>query len=315
VYVYGPVPSRRLGRSLGVSPIPPKTCTFSCVYCQLGRTDRLSAGRESFFAKESILKEIIHRTDLGETDFVTFCGDGEPTLCRDLGWLIRRVKSAVTTPVAVITNSSLLYRKDVRQDLEECDLVIASLDAGDERTFRKINRPHGTLDFRSYIQGLMDFTSDFTGKMWVETMLVRDVNDSEQSLERIRQILHRIKPDGVHLLTPTRPPAEPWVRPPEASAISKAREIIESPAVFSFAESGDFGRGSFKNARQAIIEISSRHPLRLEQALNIEEEFSEPGSVASMLEAGDLVQVVYNEQRYLLPARVARGRLSPPMES
>lgn len=312
MYVYGPVPSRRLGRSLGVSPIPAKTCTFSCIYCQLGRTDRLTAGRESFFPKEDILKEIIQKHDPGETDFVTFCGDGEPTLCKDLGWLIRRVKAAVSTPVAVITNGSLLYRKDVRQDLEVCDLVIGSLDAGDERTFWAINRPHGTQDFRSYIRGLIDFRSDFTGKIWVETMLVRGVNDSEKSLERIQQIVRRIKPDGVHLLTPIRPPAEPWVRPPEASVISKARKIIEHTAAFSVIESGDFGRGGFRNARQAIIEISSRHPLRLEQALNIEEKFSEPGSVASMLETGDLVQVVYNEQRYVLPARVARGRLSPP---
>jgi len=307
MFVYGPVPSRRLGRSLGVSPIPAKTCTFSCVYCQLGRTDRLTAGRQSFFPKESILEEIMRTIDPKTTDFVTFCGDGEPTLCRDLGWLIRRVKASAKVPVAVITNGSLLYRKDVRQDLEASDLVIASLDAGDERTFWEINRPHGTQDFESYILGLADFKSEFTGKIWVETMLVRDMNDSEESLQRIKDILDEIKPDGVHVLTPIRPPAESWVGPPEESAVNRARQMIENAASFSVVESGEFGRDGFGNARQAIIEIGSRHPLRLDQALRIEEEFSEPGSIETMLKNGDLVQVAYERRRYLLPARIARG--------
>ena len=309
MYVYGPVPSRRLGRSLGVSPIPAKTCTFSCVYCQLGKTNRLTAGRQSFFPKEGILEEIIRKVDPSGTDFITFCGDGEPTLCRDLGWLIRRVKASVAVPVAVITNGSLLYRKDVRQDIEASDLVIASLDAGDERTFWAINRPHGTQDFRSYVRGLADFRSEFTGKVWVETMLVRDTNDSDESLERIKDILHEIKPDGVHVLTPIRPPAESWVRSPAESVVNKARQVIENAASFSTVESGDFGRDGFGNAREAIIEIGSRHPLRLDQALRIEEKFSEPGSVEAMLKAGDLVQVVYNRRRYLLPVQVARGRV------
>jgi wyosine [tRNA(Phe)-imidazoG37] synthetase (radical SAM superfamily) len=273
----------------------------------LGRTNRLTAGRQSFFPKESILEEMMRTIDPKKTDFVTFCGDGEPTLCRDLGWLIRRVKASVRVPVAVITNGSLLYRKDVRQDLEASDLVIASLDAGDERTFWEINRPHGTQDFESYVRGLEDLRSEFTGKMWVETMLVRDVNDSEESLQRIKGILDEIKPDGVNVLTPIRPPAEPWVEPPAKNAVNKAKRMIENAASFSSVESGDFGRDGFGSARQAIIEIGSRHPLRLDQALRIEEKFSEPGSIEKMLETGDLVQVAYDGRRYLLPAKVARG--------
>ncbi len=147
MYTYGPVPSRRLGRSLGVSPIPPRTCSYSCVYCQLGRTTHLVTRKQSFYPKEDILSEIIRNAESSKPDYITFVGDGEPTLCADLGWLINQYKKRLPFPVAVITNGSLLFREDIRQDLMSADVVLPSLDAGSEEVFRRINRPHSEIRF------------------------------------------------------------------------------------------------------------------------------------------------------------------------
>ncbi len=293
MHVYGPVPSRRLGRSLGVSLTPSKTCTYSCVYCQLGRTNRLQAHRESFFSKEAILHEILEQLKVTAPDFVTFCGDGEPTLSRDLGWLIRHAKAEGNTPAAVITNGSLLYRKDVRQDLEHCDVTIASLDAGDEHTFWKINRPHGTLDFGRVVRGLVEFRRECSGRLWIETMLVRGVNDSEASMRAIGDMLREIRPHKTQILTPIRPPAEAWVQGPRRAELDAARRLIENATSIEGPESGEFECAGTDGAREAIKQICSRHPLRLEQALEIEGELSEPGTVDAMLRAGDLVEVEY----------------------
>ena len=171
-FIYGPVPSRRLGRSLGVSPIPRKTCTYSCVYCHLGPTTRLTVARESFFPKDEIYDEIASALPEADADYVTFSGDGEPTLCKDLGWLIRRCKADFDTPVAVITNGSLLSLPEVREELREADLVMPSLDAGSAGVFRQINRPERSLEFDTVIEGLVAFRNEYPGLIWLEVMLV-----------------------------------------------------------------------------------------------------------------------------------------------
>ncbi|MEA1979934.1 MAG: radical SAM protein [candidate division Zixibacteria bacterium] len=146
MYIYGPVPSRRLGRSLGVSPIPPKTCSYNCIYCQLGRTTHPQIERMSFFPKEDIFQEILNSKHLESTDVITFVGDGEPTLNKDLGWIINKCKDELNLPVAVITNGSLLYLKEVREALTNADIVIPSMDAGNKKTFIRINRPYPKLE-------------------------------------------------------------------------------------------------------------------------------------------------------------------------
>ena len=308
MYVYGPVPSRRLGRSLGVSPIPPKTCSYTCVYCQLGRTTHLQIKRQSFFPKEDILAEVINAAPADSTDFVTFVGDGEPTLNKDLGWLIKHTKEELHLPVAVITNGSLLFQEDVREDLSRADVVIPTLDAGDEATFRAVNRTHRSIDFDTMLQGQVDFRRDYSGQVWVEVMLVKGLNDTDTELQSIKHAVDMVNPDRVYILAPIRPPAESWVKPPDPGSILKAQEIIGRAIPVAGLETGKFGLTEFANARQAILEIGSRHPLRREQAIEIERAFSKAGVVMQMLKAGELVSAEYNGSEYLLPGYFVMGR-------
>jgi len=308
MFVYGPVPSRRLGRSLGVSPLPPKTCSYTCVYCQLGRTTHLQVKRESFFPKEDILSEIIDSAPNDKVDFVTFVGDGEPTLNKDLGWLIQKNKEKLHLPVAVITNGSLLFQKDVREDLTKADVVIPTLDAGNEKTFRAVNRPHRDISFDTMLQGLVDFRREYSGQLWVEVMLVKDLNDTERELQGIKNAVDKINPDRVYILTPIRPPAESWVKPSDPKNILKARETIGMAIPVEGLETGQYGMEQFSDARQAILEIGSRHPLRHEQAIEIERAFSKAGVVRQMLETTELVRVEYNGEEYLLPGSFVMGK-------
>jgi wyosine [tRNA(Phe)-imidazoG37] synthetase (radical SAM superfamily) len=307
MYVYGPVPSRRLGRSLGVSPIPPKTCSYSCVYCQLGRTTHLQTNRESFYPKEDILAEIVSRARHTRPDYITIVGDGEPTLCRDFGWLIKQVKSKVHLPVAVITNGSLLFLKEVRQDLMASDVVIPTLDAGNRKMFRMINRPHRSVDFDTMLRGLVNFRSEYPGQIWIEVMLVKGLNDTEKELRDIKKVLEIVHPDRVYLLTPIRPPAEAWVQPSEPEDILQAQEIIGQAITVAELESGRFGLAEFADARQAILEIGSRHPLRRRQAAVIEKKLSGTDVVQQMLKSGELVSVDYKGEEYLLPGYFKMG--------
>ena len=305
MYVYGPVPSRRLGRSLGVSPIPPKTCSYNCIYCQLGRTDKLQVKREVFYPKEDILSDIenvVKVVNSANLDYITFVGDGEPTLCKDLGWLIGQCKEKWQIPVAVITNGSLLFMEDVRQDLKNSDVVLPSLDAGNEMVYRKVNRPHGSIGFEEMLQGQVDFRKKYSGEIWLEVMLVKDVNDSDKSLMEMNDAIEQIKPDRIYISVPIRPPAKPGVRPPEPGRIIRAHEIFGTTLDLTDYESGEFGFDNYPDARTAIIEICSRHPLREEQAKDIEMRFSESGNIDSMLSDGSLVRVEYQNVSYLLPS-------------
>ncbi len=307
MYTYGPVPSRRLGRSLGVSPIPPKTCSYSCVYCQLGRTKNLTIERKSYFPKDDILSEILKNAGGSKPDYITFAGDGEPTLCQDLGWLINKTKERLRLPIAVITNGSLLFLKDVRRDLKEADVVLPTLDAGNEKVFRHTNRPHGDIGFYTMLGGQIDFRHDYAGQIWLEVMLVSGLNDSEEELSNIKQAVDMIKPDRVYVVTPIRPPAESWVKPSSPENILKAQKILGKVESLVGLESGEFGLHEFSNARQAILEIGSRHPLRWEQAVDIENAFSEPNTINQMLEGKKLVKVNFNNSWYLLPGHFVRG--------
>ncbi len=307
-YTYGPVPSRRLGRSLGVSVIPPKTCTFSCVYCQLGRTDHLRIKRKSFFDKEAVLAEIKEQASATAVDYITFAGDGEPTLSSDLGWLIRESRKLSNVPVAVITNGSLLGREDVRGDLAEADVVLPSLDAGSERVFKAINRPHGTITFDAMVRGIIDFRREYTGQIWLEVMLVAGLNDNDEALGDISRMTEQMKPDRIYLTTPIRPPTESWVKPPPPRVIVKAQEIFGRAVAVDKNETGNFSLELFEQAEEAILEIGSRHPLRREQAIQIEEHFHRDGIVDTMIRERRLVEVLYNSNTYLLPAHFIGGK-------
>lgn len=307
-FTYGPVPSRRLGRSLGVSPISAKTCSYTCVYCQLGRTTNLTSARESFYKKEDILDEILARGKDPCFDYVTFVGDGEPTLCKDLGWLIKRTKEHLRVRTAVITNGSLMFREDVRSDLKHADVVMPTLDAGNEKTFRAVNRPHRNITFDAMLQGLIDFRHEYSGQIWLEVMLVKDVNDGEKELRNIGKAVNIVAPDRVYVVTPIRPPAESWVEPPASETILMAQDLIGRAIPIVSQESGRFGLKEFCDARQAILEIGSRHPLRHDQANEIESAFGVPGIVNQMLRDGELISTEYREAIYLLPGHFVRGQ-------
>ncbi|MHA1407905.1 MAG: radical SAM protein [Candidatus Heimdallarchaeaceae archaeon] len=171
-YVFGPVPSRRLGRSLGISPIPFKTCNFSCIYCQLGRTNNFTNERKEFYPVEDIAQEVEEALNQGfNLDFITIVGDGEPTLYKSLGTLILSIKELTSIPIAVITNGALLYQEKVREDLLDADVVLPTLDVYNEKLFRIINRPHKELKFEKIIEGFRKFREEFKKQIWIEVML------------------------------------------------------------------------------------------------------------------------------------------------
>ena len=226
-HVFGPVPSRRLGFSLGVDPIPRKCCNFDCIYCQVGKTTHTETERKNFFDREELVGEVLQHLEKAHTvDVITFSGSGEPTLNKDLGWMLRELKKNTETPLAVITNGSLLFQEDVREDLLVADVVLPSLDAVDEETFRKINRPHASISIDSVVKGLRAFRSVYKGKIWLEIMLARGINDTAEELERFRTVLAGISIDKIQLNTITRPAPDEAAKPLVAEELAKIREML-----------------------------------------------------------------------------------------
>ncbi|MFX1273675.1 MAG: radical SAM protein [Promethearchaeota archaeon] len=267
-YIYGPVPSRRLGRSLGIDPIPSKTCNYQCVYCQLGKTTNFTNQRKNYFPKQEIISEISEVLEYGDTnfDYVTFVGSGEPTLFKDLKDLILITKKLSHKPICVITNGALLYQKEVIDSLLLFDIVLPSLDAGDEPSFIKINRPHPSIKYNSVIQGLIDFKNKFKGKFWVEIMLIKGINDSKKALLKIKDKIDLIKPDRIDINVPIRPPVEEWVKIPDKSVFSLLNEVFSEYNNISFPEIGSFGFYS-SDFEKELLSIIERHPMRQEQIL------------------------------------------------
>ncbi len=267
-YVYGPVPSRRLGKSLGIDPIPSKTCNFQCIYCQLGKTNNFTNIRKNYFPKKEILTEIEKAIKLNENkfDYITFVGSGEPTLYKDLKDLIIRAKELSEKPVCVITNGSLLYDKEVQNALISSDVVLPSLDAWDENSFIRINRPHPSISFNNLIQGFIDFRKKFMGKFWIEVMLMKGINDTKEELLKIKEKLELIKPDRIDINVPIRPPVEKWVKIPDKSILSILNEIFVDYTNINFPEVGKFNIYS-SDFEKEVLSILERHPMRQDQII------------------------------------------------
>jgi wyosine [tRNA(Phe)-imidazoG37] synthetase (radical SAM superfamily) len=284
-YVFGPVPSRRLGQSLGIDPVPLKRCNWNCIYCQLGRSIPLTNERREYFPPEDIIVEVeqaLASHNPGEIDWVTFVGSGETTLHASIGWLIRQVKSLTHLPVAVITNGSLLYLPEMRLELSPADAVLPSLDAGNARLYRKINRPNPKVSFKRLIEGLVAFRKEYQGRLWVEVMLVRGLNDTEAALSEIAVSLKSIQPDEVHVLQPTRPPAETWVQPSDEEGLLRARAILGDIARVIYPTGGSFDLSGTGSLVDAVVGIITRHPMREDELVQTLERWS-PGEVDATL--------------------------------
>jgi wyosine [tRNA(Phe)-imidazoG37] synthetase (radical SAM superfamily) len=227
IYVYGPVPSRRLGYSLGVDILPPKTCSLDCIYCQLGPTLKKSVQRKTYYEQEDIITQVEEVLNSGKRiDYITFSGSGEPTLNKMLRKLIREIKKITPIPVAVLTNATLLTEDRVRRDLLEADLVVPSLDAVTQNLFARVNRPQASLKIDNIIRGLKVFRREFSGQIWLEIMLVKGINDSPDHVQKLKRIIEQISPNKIQLNTVIRPPAEEEAQPLTPAEMEKIRSVL-----------------------------------------------------------------------------------------
>lgn len=228
--IFGPVPSRRLGRSLGINNIPSKYCSYSCIYCQVGRTKNLTIKRRKFYDISSILNELIPVLNrLGEKsiDYITFVPDGEPTLDINLGKITREIREITDIPLAILTNSSLLFMEDVRNDLTYFNLVSLKIDSVIDKIWRKINRPYGKLDINKILEGIIEFRDIYNGKIITETMIIKNINDSIENFKSNIDFISSIDVDKAYISIPIRPPAEKWVLPSTKDKIVEAHEIYK----------------------------------------------------------------------------------------
>jgi len=302
---FGPVPSRRLGRSLGVNNIPPKHCTYSCVYCQLGQTLNMTLKRATFYGAERTFDDVARRVDKLEmegerVDFIAFVPDGEPTLDLDLREEIAMLED-LGYPLGVITNSSLIWEEGVFEALLLADWVSLKVDAASEEAWRRIDRPHGKLDLDRIVEGMRRFSRDFGGYLCTETMLIEGLNDSRDELEGIASIICDLSPERAYLTLPLRPPAEPWVKPPDAQALEIILKMMLGRGIRAEMLS-DLIDGEFSLAgdlRDEILRITSVHPIDREGMLDI---LRRTGSgydvIEELLQSGELVLVELGEKEF-----------------
>ena len=270
-YLYGPVPSRRLGLSLGIDVLPRKTCSYDCIYCQLGRTTNKTVKRDVYLPIEPIIKEIEEFLSSMDSpvDYITFSGSGEPTLHSHIGRVIGEIKKRTTIPVAVLTNGSLLCMDEVKRDLGRADLVVPSLDAVSETVYETVNRPEDSLEIDSVIQGIADFREGFRGQVWVEVLFCRGLNDDSAEVARMKEVLERINPDRVQLNTVYRPPAEDFAFPLTAERLREIEDFFGPKASIVAPYRGKRPPGPEGEITARITDALRRRPLTAEDMAEI----------------------------------------------
>ena len=304
---FGPVPSRRFGQSLGLNTIPPKTCTYSCVYCQVGNTSRLTTEREQHTDPGELAADVKSVLDkLAQTgqrvDYLTFVPDGEPTLDSRLSVQIDMLKP-LGVPIAVITNSSLLTRQEVRDALGKADRVSVKVDAVRYDTWRAIDRPHGDLRLEEILDGVVQFSRDYTGELDTETMLVRGMNDSLDDAKPLAAFLEWVTPSRSYISIPTRPPAVPDVERPDEHALiamydTLSHSVMNIEMLTGF-EGDEFARTG--NAEADILAITAVHPMRADQVDRLlDEEGATMDLVEWMVRQEKLRAVIYEGQRFFI---------------
>jgi len=316
--VFGPVPSRRLGRSLGINNIPPKVCSYACVYCQVGRTTRLQVVRRRFYRPEDILQDV--RSRMAESgaaservDYLTFVPDGEPTLDVNLGAEIALLKP-LGVPVGVITNSSLLGRDDVREELSGADWVSLKVDAVRDEIWRRVNRPHRSLRLPPILDGIRAFARAFTGILVTETMLVGGVNDTDDCVRELAEFLHDVRPQRAYLSVPIRPPAEKYVHGPDEQALNRAYQLLADRVERvecligyegdAFASTGDAARD--------LLSITAVHPMREKAVRALLSRAESSWDVVERLVAGGHLAETTHEGHRFFVRRFTRDRETNP---
>ncbi len=258
-YCFGPVPSRRLGRSLGVDILPMKTCNLNCVYCELGITEKFTCDRAEYIPVEEIKRDIetVFRAGKHPFDVLTFTASGEPCLHSCLGELISFAKSLSGKPIVVLTNGTLTPDPAVRHDLCQADILLPSLDAVLPRAFRKVNRPAECVDVSAIVQGLTDMSMQFKGEMWLEVLIVEGLNDSPEDIRALKEAVDQIRPHRIQLNSVARPPAEPWARPLSRDRMEEIRKFLGNRAEVIV----DFNR-RLREGFMPVVEVEIMETLR-----------------------------------------------------
>lgn len=304
---YGPVPSRRLGKSLGINNIPAKKCTYSCVYCQLGRTITMQVDRESFYTPQEVKKAVGEKVEAATResnpiDYLSFVPDGEPTLEKNLGDQIDAIRS-LGYKVAVISNGSLIWQKEVRNGIKRADWVSLKMDAATEEVWKKVDRPHRSLNLQEIQKGVEKFARTFDGHLSTETMLIDGVNDADQEGHKIASYLQKIEPDSSYIAIPTRPPAEDWVHPAGESKINKWFQIFnEKLNDVEYLIGYEGNEFSFSgDVKQDLLSITAVHPMKRE---GVEELLARADAdwsvVEDLLEAEKIIKASYEDDDFFI---------------
>ena len=311
---YGPVPSRRLGRSLGINNIPHKACTYSCAYCQVGRTIHKEIDRRSFYQPDELLRDVSDKTVKARrknepVDYLSFVPDGEPTLDINLGLEIDLLRS-LGLKIAVITNASLLWRKDVRMELMKADWVSIKVDSVTGKSWHMVNRPQMTLQLESILNGILEFARAYKGILVTETMLVRNINDTVADIEAVSDFLALLQPDISYLAVPSRPPAEKHVHPPGEEVVNRAYQQLSSKLTRVEFLVGYEGTAfaSTGNAGEDLLSITAVHPMRKDavEAL-LKRASAEWAVVDDLLVRGELAETEHGGKTFYLRKFIKEG--------
>lgn len=293
---FGPVPSRRLGKSLGINNITPqKVCSYSCVYCQVGLTKKFSSVRQIFYAPEIIYEEVRKHLEKlkpdDKPDYLTFVASGEPTLDLNLGKAIEKLKT-FNIPIALITNASLLSDSQVRDEIKIADWVSVKIDAGNQDVWKKINHPDRHINFEKYKEGLLTFSKEYTGKLLTETMLVKGINNSEEILGQIAELVAQVAPSTAYIAIPTRPPAMNSVIPATGEAVNRAYQLFSGKNLNTELILGFEGTdtGFTGNALEDIMNICSVHPIREDQMIELLKKDMADPTILDMLIFNNYIQ-------------------------
>lgn len=319
---FGPVPSRRLGRSLGINNIPPKVCTYACVYCQVGKTTRMEVHRARFYDPEEIYRDVGQKVQEAQkksesVDYLTFVPDGEATLDANLGREIELLKS-LGFKIAVITNGALIWRKDVRADLAKADWVSFKIDSTHGNTWRRMNCPQRTLKQKTILRGMVEFANDYSGTLVTETMLVRGLNDSAKSLRKIAVFLNHLQPHKAYLAVPTRPPATKWVRPPSENVLNEAFQIFsQRPFQVEYLIGYEGNAFAFTgDVEQDLLSITAVHPMRQDAVNEFLMRAGADWQIVRKLMAQDLlVEAKYRGKMFIMRKSNVNLSEDQPMEA